>query len=456
VVCLKTAIAALDAIVAEGEGAPRRSDDSHFEAFVGIREELHQLLERNPHFSPAFPAARNPVLRRPPHPEGKVWIEDETAASIVDVGNACYGVMLRLLAYTYAVPSPSPEKALAVDLGIGIMRAVTLLGERAARLPAGARYPACNAGMSFTTLRDAAPLPTGAAARRFFRERLTELASAADELRSMDRDERIEKAARVLMGLSARARTDFAKLDAAQTSTTGGGATPTLSALPLATDGISEPAPSSGVETAEGEHIAIDFEAKRCIHARFCVTGAPKVFLANVTGPWIHPDRMDTAELVEVARACPSGAIQYRPKDGRPSEHAPPVNLVSVREAGPYAVRADMRLNGRAIGFRATLCRCGASKNKPFCDGSHHDAGFLATGEPPTGSTATLETRDGRVSIDPQTDGPLLFRGNIEIISGTGRIVSRTRTARLCRCGASNNKPFCDNSHQRVGFKSDV
>jgi CDGSH-type Zn-finger protein len=45
--------------------------------------------------------------------------------------------------------------------------------------------------------------------------------------------------------------------------------------------------------------------------------------------------------------------------------------LVAVREAGPYAVRADMRLDGERVGFRATLCRCGASKNKPFCDGTH-------------------------------------------------------------------------------------
>ena len=54
----------------------------------------------------------------------------------------------------------------------------------------------------------------------------------------------------------------------------------------------------------------------------------------------------------------------------------------------------------------------------------------------------------------PTTDGPLQVRGNMEIISGTGRVVARIESARLCRCGASNTKPFCDGSHERIGFRS--
>jgi CDGSH-type Zn-finger protein len=65
-----------------------------------------------------------------------------------------------------------------------------------------------------------------------------------------------------------------------------------------------------------------------------------------------------------------------------------------------------------------------------------------------------LPVRDGPLAIDPLTDGPLQVRGNMEIISGTGRVVARVEQARLCRCGASNNKPFCDGSHVRVGFRS--
>ena len=131
-----------------------------------------------------------------------------------------------------------------------------------------------------------------------------------------------------------------------------------------------------GVEEIEGKDLTLLFDSRKCIHSRFCVTWAPKVFLANVQGPWIHPDAMEVERLVEIAHVCPSGAIRYRRKDGKANEAAPLVNLITIRENGPYAVRADMQLNGQRGVFRATLCRCGASKNKPFCDGSHNEVEF--------------------------------------------------------------------------------
>ena len=79
---------------------------------------------------------------------------------------------------------------------------------------------------------------------------------------------------------------------------------------------------------------------------------------------------------------------------------------------------------------------------------------FAASGEPPTGKADMLPVRDGRLAIDPQLDGPLRVRGNLEIISGTGRVVTRLTSATLCRCGGSNTKPFCDGSHARNGFRS--
>ncbi len=211
---------------------------------------------------------------------------------------------------------------------------------------------------------------------------------------------------------------------------------------------------TAGVEEIEGNDLTLLFDSKKCIHSRFCVTWAPNVFLANVRGSWIHPDAMNVERVVEVAHVCPSGAIRYRRKDGKPDEAAPPVNLVSIRENGPYAVRADIQLAGERGVFRATLCRCGASKSKPFCDGSHNEVKFTASGEPPSGKTDMLAARDGTLSIDPQPDGPLRVRGNLEIISGTGRVVARMTEAWLCRCGASGNKPFCDGTHAKIGFRS--
>ncbi len=445
VLCSKTAIAACAAIITEGEGAAAESPNSHFARFSAIRDEYRALLAKNPHFTPAHAAAVNPVLRRPPGIEGRVWLEDADASAIVDVANATYQTMLRLLAYSYAVPSPSAEKSLAVDLGIDLMKAMTLLAESAARRPAGPSNPHCNAGISFTALRDAAPLPRSASSRRFFVERVAELAKGASKLDQNDM--RVARAAGLLKALAVRAQR-FADMSDAPAATT--------SAAPA---GAPRPAPPAtlvdGAEVVEGEAVQITFNGKLCIHSRFCVTGAPKVFLANVQGPWIHPDDMDAEELMAVARECPSGAIQYRRKDGGREEQAPPVNLITVREGGPYAFRGELRIDGKPVGYRATLCRCGASKNKPFCDGSHHDAHFDATGEPPTGDkTDMLAVRDGPIEVAPQTDGPLMVRGNMEIISGTGRVVSRLQAARLCRCGHSNTKPFCDGTHVKVGFRS--
>ena len=444
--CLKTALAAFSAIVEQGEGAPRDSVGSHYQKFLAIRTELRALQAANPDFVPAFPAATNPVLRRPPRPEGRVWLENPAAVATVDLANACYGLMLRLLGYAYGLSGPSPEKALTVDLAIGLMQAVVPLAEHAARLPAGPSNPNCNAGMSFVTLRDAGMLVPGRAARRLFVERFAQLADTAETLAAGEAP-RAGRARELLVALSRRAARGFDLAAAAPAAPAAVAAAASAPAPVPVADG-------DGVERIAGEKLELIYEGKRCIHSRFCVTLAPQVFLANVQGPWIHPDAMPVERLVDIAHACPSGAIRYRRRDGDADEAAPAVNLASVREAGPYAFRAQLTINGEPAGYRVTLCRCGASKNKPYCDGSHHEVGFSASGEPPSGQTTMLPARAGTLAIDPQVDGPLRVRGNLEIISGTGRVVARLGNATLCRCGGSANKPFCDGTHARIGFKS--
>ena len=334
VLCLKSALAAFDAIVRQGEGAAEHSEGSHFSRFCAIRAEFRALKTENPAFVPNHPAATNPVLRRPPRPEGRVWIEAEPSIAVVDLANACYGLMLRLLGHAYSVSAGHPDKAVAVDLGLGLMRAVTFLGEHAARSPAGPSNPHCNAGVSFTTLRDAAPLPVGAAARRFFIERLTELAAAAAVL-PVDQSLRLETSARALAQLADRARRRLDPLAKPALPAPAATAAPAARAAPEASRLPAVTSVTGAIESVEGQALTLNFEARRCIHARFCVTGAPTVFLANVQGPWIHPDSLDPERLAAIAHECPSGAIQYRRKDGRPDESAPPVNLLAIREAGP-------------------------------------------------------------------------------------------------------------------------
>jgi CDGSH-type Zn-finger protein/uncharacterized Fe-S cluster protein YjdI len=210
-----------------------------------------------------------------------------------------------------------------------------------------------------------------------------------------------------------------------------------------------------GIERVASESVEIEFEGARCIHSRHCVLGRPDVFVPNVEGAWIHPERATADEVAELAQLCPSGAIRYRRLDGGPQEKAPIVNTVRVRENGPLAFHAPLSIAGGPAGFRATLCRCGHSRNKPYCDGAHAGAGFAASGEPATKASEPLAVRNGAVNVKPLLNGPLQVDGSVELVSGTGRTLDRTTQAWLCRCGQSANKPYCDGTHKRVGFVAD-
>jgi CDGSH-type Zn-finger protein/uncharacterized Fe-S cluster protein YjdI len=208
------------------------------------------------------------------------------------------------------------------------------------------------------------------------------------------------------------------------------------------------------IETTHGAQISIVTEMSRCIHSRNCVLGLPGVFVPNAPGPWVHADGAAAEAVAAVARSCPSGALRYHRKDGGPQESPPDVNTVRIRENGPLAFYAELDVAGDRSSFRATLCRCGASTRKPYCDNTHRQTNFAATGEPATGDTPALARRNGPLQVTPTPNGPLMVVGSAEIVSGTGRTVSKTEKTFLCRCGASQNKPYCDGSHAKVGFKA--
>lgn len=65
------------------------------------------------------------------------------------------------------------------------------------------------------------------------------------------------------------------------------------------------------------------------------------------------------------------------------------------------------------------------------------------------------EEPPSETTIEPQPDGPLFVRGRLRLVDGEGKTVREVTRAALCRCGASGNKPFCDNSHRTIGFKSE-
>ena len=100
---------------------------------------------------------------------------------------------------------------------------------------------------------------------------------------------------------------------------------------------------------------------------------------------------------------------------------------------------------------------------KPWVDPSQDDAGTIAqvVMRCPTGALLFMrkdggaeEANDVANTVSIQPDGPLYVRGNVEFTGSDGEVVSRETRVALCRCGLSENKPFCDNRHQE-GF-SDV
>ena len=216
------------------------------------------------------------------------------------------------------------------------------------------------------------------------------------------------------------------------------------------------------IEVVTGKEATIHFDAQQCIHSRSCVLSHPDVFVPNVVGAWIHPDAQPVAELVRIAQNCPSGAITVvrhsagttGSVDTANSNGHPIVNIVRVRENGPLAVEAELLFGGQLQNNpRAALCRCGQSQNKPFCDGSHVAAAFLATGEPATAAFSALAVRNGPLDVQPLPNGPLRVVGNLEVVSGTGRTCNKLSETYLCRCGQSKNKPYCDGSHKAAGFE---
>ena len=203
-----------------------------------------------------------------------------------------------------------------------------------------------------------------------------------------------------------------------------------------------------------GQDITVTFDLGRCIHARNCFLQLPDVFDPSKR-PWVQPDNASAEEVSAMVRTCPSGALAFRRHDGA-DEKPPKINRLAVLENGPLVLAGDVSVEGAEPEVRAALCRCGKSKNKPYCDYAHVEAGFETTGEPAAKAPAASDDHGGPAHVTRVPDGPLKIDGNIEICTGTGKRITTASKSFLCRCGASKNKPFCDGSHKAIGFKDPV
>ena len=133
-------------------------------------------------------------------------------------------------------------------------------------------------------------------------------------------------------------------------------------------------------------------------------------------------------------------------------------NRITVRENGPLLCTGDIEVvaeDGYVFGKsdEFALCRCGESKNRPFCDGSHKEAGFENDGILTSAVSEELEETEGPLKITVRSDAMLLAEGPMRIVCGDDSCVATRNKAALCRCGHSGNKPFCDGSHKEFGFE---
>lgn len=132
-----------------------------------------------------------------------------------------------------------------------------------------------------------------------------------------------------------------------------------------------------------GKKIIIHDNRKICSHAAECVNNLPSVFRLNQK-PWIDPDQVtNIQEIIRIIKKCPSGALSYS-IDGIEYKDYKGKQLVKVSKDGPYYVSGGIELMLEQGDFpdgtsreHYALCRCGASKNKPFCDGFHSSINFI-------------------------------------------------------------------------------
>ena len=137
-----------------------------------------------------------------------------------------------------------------------------------------------------------------------------------------------------------------------------------------------------------GEKIAVHDNRRICSHAAECVNDLPSVFRLNAR-PWINPDGANVEEIINTIRKCPSGALSYSIDGIEHRDQNDRNPMVTVSKDGPYLIIGGIELIGGdannnniiqhgdgASKEHYTLCRCGASNNKPFCDGMHKVINF--------------------------------------------------------------------------------
>ena len=126
--------------------------------------------------------------------------------------------------------------------------------------------------------------------------------------------------------------------------------------------------------------LTIVWESEKCIHSAICAKGLPEVFKPSER-PWIQTDNSELDVIKKQIDQCPSGALSYYDNKSSDVKSENKPLCVQVIDNGPFLVNGDCTIvhkdgTEETRETRVALCRCGASSNKPFCDGTHKEIDF--------------------------------------------------------------------------------
>jgi CDGSH-type Zn-finger protein len=431
-----SACRAIEMIIKQGESPTDDHPDAHFNVFDSIRVEFERFAaeaaQRGVLFDPVRPVVANPMTRRYDDSFGGSIITDKHALAVADLFNSAYDTMLLMLLRLFAHSEENEQelRTLARATLDSMTAVLRPLGEALTKMPAGSQYPQKTAGPGFGYNRDVHLLPHKASAWTFFSERLAQLVARATAISKASKvppdvlqaARALERVAHEVSSFATAAPAGSAQTPSAPQDQTKPTIRPSLNG-PYVVAGLERLTNSKGATLntrpqmalcrcggsstkpfCDGTHARIGFDSAKspdrkpdhrvdyvgrevtihdnrgtCCHAGYCTDNVPTVFREDAE-PWIDPDGAGKDAIISIVRRCPSGALSYSLGDQEfRDQDRPPAVFVS--KDGPYHVQggialADEEFNEGASREHYALCRCGQSKNKPFCDGSHWYVGF--------------------------------------------------------------------------------
>ena len=179
---LASAIAAIEGIVEQGEGARIEDENSHYARFVGLLNEYDEILKKDPNFEPGRRVLKNPYSIYPNDVQDAAnvsLIEEPVSMDVCNLFDGCYELLIQMMGRLLLGSEESEDQLTEIaDITVGFMYDVIgPLGDVITTLPAGPSYPGETVGPSFRFSRDGQAPPHMEAARALFLERLKELSA---------------------------------------------------------------------------------------------------------------------------------------------------------------------------------------------------------------------------------------------------------------------------------------